>query len=127
MATLIHKLRDKGSYSNKNLQKKSFKNEDLSNADFSGSDLRGADFSGANCAGANFTNVKTGLTTGTAILIFFAALIVSILSGYFAMLTGRTIQFMLASPDSNIRAAGIISIAMIILFIGYAWWRGGRN
>lgn len=73
-------------------KKKSFKNEDHSNADFSGSDLRGADFSGANCAGANFTNVKPGLTTGTAILIFFAALIVSILSGYFAMLTGRTIH-----------------------------------
>ena len=111
-------------YSNKNLQKASFKNEDLSYASFSNSDLRGADFSGADLTGANFTHVRTGITPLNTILIFIAALIVSLISGYFAMLAGHTVHGMLLSRDPNIRNAGIATIVIIILFIGYAWWKG---
>lgn len=113
--------------SNKNLQKASFKNEDLSNTDFSGSDLRGADFSGSNLNGANFSNTRTGIPTISSVLIFTAALAVSILSGFFAMLVGKTIRSMLASQDQNIRLAGIVTIVFVFLFIAYAWWKGGKN
>ena len=111
-------------YSNKNLQKASFKNEDLSYASFTNSDLRGVDFTGADLTGANFTHVSTGITPINTILIFIAALIVSLISGYFAMLAGTTIQGMLASNDPNIRKVGIATIVIIVLFIGYAWWKG---
>ena len=111
-------------YSNKNLQKTSFRNEYLSYASFSNSDLRGVDFSGANLTGANFTHVKTGITPLNTILIFIAALIVSLISGYFAMLAGHTVHEMLISQDPNVRNAGIATIVITILFILYAWRRG---
>ncbi len=113
--------------SNQNLQKASFINQDLSNADFSGSDLRGADFTGSNLSAANFSNTRTGIPTVSTVWIFIGALAVSVLSGYFAMLTGRTIQLMLSSKDQNIKIAGIVSAVIIILFLIYAWWKGGRN
>lgn len=112
-------------YSHKNLQKVSFKDKDLSNARFVDSDLRGADFSGSNLTGADLTHVKTGIPPSNSVLIFLAALVVSLISGYLAMLTGHTIQQMLASKDGFMRAAGIVTIVMIFLFIGYAWWKGG--
>jgi hypothetical protein len=127
MGTVIHKPINPGEYSNKNLQKVSFKNEDLSNTRFSGSDLRGADFSGSNLSGADFTNARTGITSMTVILLFFGALTVSLLSGYIAMLAGRTIQVMMASKDSNVRIAGIICAGIIILFIIYSYFRGVNN
>lgn len=111
-------------YTNQNLQKASFKNEDLTDARFSNSDLRGADLSGSNLSGADFTNVKTGIVPSNTILIFTAALIVSLVSGYFAMLAGTTVQGMFASDDPKIRYAGTITIVVTILFILYAWWKG---
>jgi hypothetical protein len=111
-------------HSNKNLQKASFKNEDLSYANFSNSDLRGADFSGADLSGANFMHVKTGITPLNTALIFLAALIISLISGYFAMLAGRTVHEMLASKDPNVRTVGIVTIVVTVLFILYAWRRG---
>ena len=114
-------------YSNKNLQKASFKNEDLSNANFADSDLRGADFTNANLTGANFTHSRTGITPLNTIIILLAALMVSLLSGYVAALTGQTVQNMLASEDSNIRSAGIVTIVIILLFILYYYWKGGGN
>src|SRR5438045_9463383 len=97
-------------YSNRNLQKASFQNKELSYATFTGSDLRGADFSGANLSGADFSHVKTGIPPVTRVLLFLAALVVSLFSGYIAMLAGHTVQQMLASPDKQIRKAGIATI-----------------
>src|SRR5436189_4927535 len=114
-------------YSNKNLQKASFKNEDLSNASFVDSDLRGVDFTGANLTGANFTHSKTGITPLNTIIILFVALMVSLLSGFIAALTGQTVQNMLASEDSKIRTAGIITIVIILFFIVYYYLKGGGN
>ena len=111
-------------YSNKNLQNVSFKDQDLSNASFANSDLRGADFSGADLIGANFTHVRTGIIPLNTVLIFIAALIVSLISGYFAMLAGRSVDEMLASKEPNVRTIGIITIVVTILFIAYAWRRG---
>jgi Pentapeptide repeats (8 copies) len=111
-------------YSNKNLQKVSFKGQDLSNASFATSDLRGADFSGADLTGADLTHVKTGITPLNTILIFIGALIVSLISVYFAMLAGRTVDAMLASKEPNVRTIGIITIIITILFLLYAWRRG---
>ncbi len=127
MSTVIHKPILPGEYSNKDLQKSSFVNENLSNVDFSGSDLRGADFTDSDLSNANFSNARTGIPTVTSVLIFIAALAVSILSGFFAMLVGKTIRGMLASTDQNIRMAGIATIVFVFLFIAYAWWKGGKN
>src|SRR6478609_5272747 len=107
-------------YSNKNLQNASFENEDLSYANFSNSDLRGANFTGANLTGAQFTGARTGITPLNVILIFIAALIVSLFSGYLAMLAGQTVREMLASEDQKIRSSGIAAIVTIVLFIVYA-------
>jgi Pentapeptide repeats (8 copies) len=111
-------------HSNKKLQNVSFKDQDLSNANFSNSDLRGVDFSGADLTEADLTHVKTGITPLNTILIFIGALIVSLISGYFAMLAGRTVNEMLASKDQKVRLIGIITIVVTILFILYAWRRG---
>lgn len=114
-------------YSNKNLQNASFKNEDLSYAHFSNCDLRGTDFSGSNLAGADFSNVKTGLQPRNTFFIFLVALAISALSGYIAMLAGKTVQTMLASEDDKIRIAGIITLVVTVLFIVYAYWKGTHD
>lgn len=114
-------------YSKQNLQRASLRNEDLREANFSGSDLRGADLSNSDLTAANLTSAKTGITPGNKIWIFIGALVVSLVSGYFAMLAGKTIQGMLASPDNNVKNAGIISIVIIVAFILFAIWKGGRN
>ncbi|NEU09621.1 hypothetical protein GZH53_14940 [Flavihumibacter sp. R14] len=111
-------------YANKNLQRVSFKDQDLSNVSFEGSDLRGADFTGSNLTGADLSRVRTGIPPANKVLVFISALIISLFSGYIAMLAGRTIQGMLASGDAYIRTAGIASIVLIILFIVYSYWKG---
>jgi pentapeptide repeat protein len=127
MSTVIRKPIHPDEYSNKDLQGASFKNEDLANINFSGSDLRGADFSGSNLSGADMTNARTGITSLTVILLFFGALAVSLLSGYIAMLAGRTIQIMMASTDTKVRAAGIISLVIILFFIIFSYLKGVNN
>ena len=125
MSTTVNTPTNPDEYSNKNLQKASFRDENLSNTDFSGSDLRGVNFKGADLSGANFSNVRTGIPTMIVIRLFLISLAVSLLSGYMAMLTGRTIQGMLKSGDRLLGAAGIIAIVLSVVFIAYAWWKGG--
>ncbi len=125
MSIVIHKPITPGEYSNKDLQKASFTDEDLSGVDFSGSDLRGADFRGSNLSGADLTNVRTGIAPVSVVWLFLISLAISLLSGYIAMLTGQTIQMMLKSGDQLLGAAGIIAIAISVLFIAYAWVKGG--
>src|SRR6478672_289163 len=114
-------------YSNQNLQKASFINEDLREARFQDTDLRGVDFTGSDLTGASFVNVRTGILPFTVVFIFFAALLVSALSGYIAMLAGSTVQTMLASPDWKVRIIGIATLVITALFIAYTYWKGGRN
>ena len=111
-------------FSQKNLQGVSFKSKNLNHAIFRNSDLRGADFTESDLTGADFSHVRTGITPLNTVFLFLAALAVSLLSGYFAMLTGQTIQMMIASPDSKIKAAGYVAIVMNLLFIAYAIWKG---
>ena len=99
MSTMIHKPITPGEYSNKDFQKASFRDEDLSDVNFSGSDLRGANLSGSNFVGANFSNVRTGIPPMIVVWLFLVSLATSLLSGYIAMLTGRTIQGLLKSGD----------------------------
>lgn len=113
--------------SGKNLQNSSFKDEDLSYANFSGSDLRGADFTNANLTGADLSGTRTGIDTTTVVLLFVGALAVSLLSGYVAMLTGRTVHEMFISKNPHVRNAGILSTILIVGFIVYAWRKGGRS
>jgi hypothetical protein len=115
-------------YSTDDLHKKtSFANRDLRLARFYASDLRGVDFSGSDLSGASFVNVRTGITSLNIFLIFLGAMMVSILSGYIAMLAGSTVQKMLASSDEKIRIAGIATIIITIFFIVYCYWKGGRS
>jgi uncharacterized protein YjbI with pentapeptide repeats len=109
---------------NQNLQKASFKNLSLPRARFQDTDLRGADFSGADLSGADFSKIKTGITPTNKLLIFITVLIISLISGYFAMLAGQTVHSMLASEDSKLRTAGIVTLIIIVLFIIYGYWKG---
>lgn len=111
-------------YSNKKLQSASFEGKKLVSARFVNTDLRGADFSGADLAGADFTNAKTGITPLNKVWLFMAALVVSALSGYIAMLAGRTVQTMLLSADEGVVIAGYVSIIVIIFFILFSYWVG---
>lgn len=111
-------------YKNQNLRGKSFREQDIRNTDFSGSDLRGSDFTGANLAYANFSNTRSGLRTSSYILIFTVSLLISLLSGYIAMLAGMTYQTMINSADEKIKLAGNITSALFIIFIVLAVWKG---
>src|SRR5688572_6160853 len=114
-------------YSHKKLHNASFQNEDLSYASFSQSDLRGADFTGSDLRGADFTESRTGITPRNTVLIFAFALVISLLSGYLAMLTGQTVHSMFESKDANIRVAGIATVVIIAIFIGFSYWKGVGN
>jgi len=114
-------------YSGRDLQNMSFAREDLQFANFTRSDLRGADFSGADLTGANFRQIKTGITPLNTFLIFMAALLASLGSGYIAMMGGQTIQTMLYSEDHYVWLAGVVTIVLASLFIVYACWIGGFN
>lgn len=114
-------------YRHKDLQKASFRNAQLVNHSFTGSDLRGADFSGANLTGADLKGVRTGIPSSTIALIFAIALIISLLSGYVAMLAGNTVQDLLKSGEPKLRAAGIVAAVVNLAFIAYYIWKGGRS
>jgi hypothetical protein len=111
-------------YSNRNLQNISFINEDLSHARFIESDLRGVNFTGADLSGASFINVRTGIAPLKLFLIFISTLLISVLSGYISMLAGNTIQTMLASEDGKVRVIAIATMIIIVLFIGFTYWKG---
>jgi hypothetical protein len=113
-------------YKGQNFQGVSFKGQDLQNADFSGSDLRGADFTETKLSGANLSNTKTGLRIFSFVLIFIFALLVSLLSGYIAMLTGMTVQTLLKSTEENLKLAGYITSGLFIVFIVVAILKGGN-
>jgi len=114
-------------YAKKNLQRASFKDESLVNTSFMGCDLRGVDFSGSDLTGANLSHVKTGITPYNTAWIFLVAMMVSIFSGYVAMVAGSTIQGMLKSVDDRVQTAGIGTLVVIVLFMGYYYWKGGRS
>ena len=111
-------------YSKQDLQGKTFKGENLQNANFNGADLRGLDFSSANLIGADFSKSKTGMKIPAAVLVFLFALVVSLFSGYIAMLTGITIQSLIKSTEANLQVAGYITIGYFVIFIAIAFWKG---
>jgi hypothetical protein len=114
-------------YSNKNIQGTSFENQDLSNASFADSDLRGVNFTGSNLTAADFSRARTGITLLNTVLIFLVAIIISLFSGYVAMLAGHYVQRMVNSEDGNIRAAGIATLVVVVLFIIYCYWKGSEK
>ena len=114
-------------YSHQNLQGISFRDKNLSYASFLESDIRGADFTGSDLTGANFTQVRTGITPLNKVFIFIVALAISAFSGYIAMLAGTTVQGMIASDDKNMKIAGISTIVIVLLFMAYAYWKGGGH
>jgi hypothetical protein len=114
-------------FTNKNLQHASFANEDLSHFHFSDSDLRGADFSSADLSGAVFTNVKIGIPPLYTALIFVVGLMIAVLCGYIVMIAGQNVQMMFSSTDPKIKAAGIVTMLLIALFIVMSTWRGLGN
>src|SRR5438309_5764007 len=111
----------------KDLHKTSFTNKDLRQAYFYKSDLRGVDFSGSDLSGAVFIDIKSGIKPLHKFWILFAALLASVLTGYTAMLSGGNIQAMLASEDLKIKVVACATIFVIIVFIGFIYWKGGFN
>jgi hypothetical protein len=111
-------------YSQKNLQGQRFKAKDLQGSDFSGADLRGADFSFADLKGACFSGAKQGIRTQSKIYLFLFALVLSLLSGYVAMLTGTTVQKMVRSDDWRLETSGYMLLAFFLVFTGVALWKG---
>ncbi len=111
-------------YSNQNLQGKSFRGADLQNINFSGADLRSTDFSNANLHGADLSKSKTGMMLRSKIVVFIIALVVSLFSGFIAMLAGTTVQSMLKSDIPNYHIAAWVTIAFFAIFIGVAIWKG---
>ncbi|MBO9201728.1 MULTISPECIES: pentapeptide repeat-containing protein [Niastella] len=114
-------------YSNQNLQNASFVDQDLRFSNFSNSDLRGANFSGANLNGVDFTGIKTGITPVKLAWMFLVSMIISLFSGYLAMLGGRTIQALLYSKVEHERTAGILALVVTVIFIICAWYVGGGH
>ncbi len=110
----------------RNFQGKSYKGQNLANNDFSGTDIRGADFTGAVLINANFSKCRTGLKTSSAVMVFIFALLLSLLSGYIAMIAGATFQVLIKSPDPNLVIAGYILPGLILFFIIMAIWKGGK-
>jgi hypothetical protein len=106
-------------------EEKSFKGQNLENANFSSADLRGTDFTGAVLTDADFSKCKTGLKTSSAVLVFLFSLIISLFSGYIAMLTGMTVQLMIKTPETV--TAGYITVGLMLIFIILAFWKGGKN
>ncbi len=114
-------------YTRQNLQGVSFRDKNLSYANFLESDIRGADFTGSDLTGANFTQVRAGITPMKKVFIFIGALAISAFSGYIAMLAGTIVQGMIASSDKNLKIAGISTLIIVLLFIVYAYWKGGGH
>lgn len=111
-------------YTGMDLRGRSFRGADLKYTNFSGADLRGADFTGANLMAADFSNSITGMKISTRILIFLGALVISLFSGYIAMLVGTTVQGMAKSVDKNEQIAAYITSGFIIIFAAFASWKG---
>lgn len=111
-------------YSGKNLQGIQFRGQNLQNVDFTGADLRGADFSFANLAGAHFSKSKPGLRTSSKVLIFVFSLLVSLLSGYIAMLAGTTVQKLIYSTDWRLQVAGFLTMLFFLIFTASALFKG---
>ena len=111
-------------YSGKNLQGQSFKDQNLKNANFSGADLRGANFSNANLENADFSKAITGMKIQNSILLFIISLLISLLSGYIAMLVGITMKSMLLSDETTMQVSGYLTLGYFTVFIGFALWKG---
>jgi hypothetical protein len=111
-------------YAGRDLQGKSFKGADLKYANFSGADLRSADFTGADLSGADFSKSVTGMKLSYKILIFIGALVISLFSGYLAMMLGTTVQGMIKSTDWHEHYAGLIASGFIVIFTGFSMWKG---
>jgi hypothetical protein len=108
----------------KNLRGKSFKGEILRNADFHDADLLGADFSFADLNGANFSGSLTGMNRASRVGVFFFTLLISLFSGYIAMLAGKSVQSMIQSPAVLERTAGYTTIVCFVIFAATALWKG---
>ncbi len=109
------------------LHEKSYKGKNLANANFSEADLRGVDFSDTILTNADFSKCRTGLKTPAALMVFIISLIISMLSGYLAMLAGATFQYAINSSDPNIVWSGYITAGLVVLFILYTILKGGKN
>ena len=106
--------------------KKQYIGKDLKDSDFRGADLRGYDFKGAKLSNANFSGCRTGVKTSSSVIIFIAALIISLMSGYIAMLSGTTLREMLASSNKTVVATGYINLGLMIVFMILTVWKGGK-
>jgi hypothetical protein len=58
--------------------------------------------------------------------MFILAMIISLFSGYMAMLCGTVVQELIVSKQEHERMAGSLSVIITVLFTWYAWNKGGH-
>ena len=109
----------------KNLQKHSFRGCDLRDADLEGCDVRGADFTGADLRGANLRRVQTGLRPAPMIGLAAVAVVVSIGVGVLSAWAGDA-EDNLLDAGGRYRAAGIVVLVELMVFLAVALWLGIR-
>lgn len=72
-------------FSGQNLQGRNFREQDLTGANFSNANIRGTSFAKATLRDANFSHSQSGLQRHHFFLIILALLILSCISGFFAV------------------------------------------
>ncbi|MBK1989309.1 pentapeptide repeat-containing protein [Sphaerospermopsis aphanizomenoides BCCUSP55] len=103
-------------YSGQNLRGRSFKGQNLEGANFSKADIRGADFTNANLKGADFTRAKAGLQRHWVIGLLIASWLLSTISGFFSLLIGLGLTFILDPSNTQNFIAAIASLIFLIIF-----------
>ncbi|NMF63510.1 pentapeptide repeat-containing protein [Brasilonema octagenarum] len=107
-------------YSGQNLRGRSFKGQNLTGANFSKADIRGANFSNAILKDANFRGAKAGLQRHQVIGLLIISWLLSGLSGFLSIITGRFVPFAVFFFDTTtldyIIASVICLIALPVFF-----------
>jgi uncharacterized protein YjbI with pentapeptide repeats len=102
------------------LEGKSFKGASLQKVNLSGLDLRGANFTNANLEGTDFSHTITGIRPYTKVLIFISALAISLFANFIVMLTGKSVQLLINSPQPFERSTGFLIIAFFFVQARFA-------
>jgi uncharacterized protein YjbI with pentapeptide repeats len=103
-------------YSGQNLRGRSFKGQNLEGANFSGADIRSCDFSGANLRGTNFSYTKAGLQSSWEACLFGICLMLGLVSGVICAFAGGYLGFLLVNSNLVNKATGVMLIIGFAIF-----------
>jgi hypothetical protein len=107
-----------------NVRGRSMPGANLSSATLSGFDLRGTDLSGADLHDADLSMIRSGMTTGWALLVVLGALVLSVVLGAIVGVAARYLRGMYASTDVREEMVAMYVTASLIVFLVAGVWRG---